>query len=437
MGAGELPEVEFKVWLLGAEGGGARCAGLCTLPPPRDACSGPSDEARVPVNAHRLQSIGKPLKDAGAPELLAGVCVAAADSDEEADEGGRKYTRRRSLAVLPSAVRARKLSFEEVAELKRTLSRQDTTAEAPLSPHTKEVRAGTSGAGVTKRTSAPAHEHDPSHRSHAVKEGVSAAAAPARSPQRPAETTKGPAGGSVGAPEGSGSGIDGTEGGDSLAGPDRVDRVVAQLLATSVEALAAAVETARGVGIREEQAAAARAAVAENRTHASREEANPEAVTAPYTTGDARVDALVDAAAAAVAAHSDDTRSNCDGPTRESSPFAVPAEASAREALAETGELQAEAERAKTEEGAEARKAAEALAKERELAATDLSEPPGTPQLEASMHAHAADADAFAAERHRLEVHAYANYCRWVVELQRRGPADVQVPPYVSPYDRA
>lgn len=105
--------------------------------------------------------------------------------------------------------------------------------------------------------------------------------------------------------------------------------------------------------------------------------------------------------------------------------------------MAETGELQAEAEMAKTEEGAEAREAAEALAKERELAATDLSEPPGTPQLEASMHAHAADADAFAAERHRLEVHAYATYCRWVVELQRRGPADVQVPPYVSPYDRA
>ena len=41
--------------------------------------------------------------------------------------------------------------------------------------------------------------------------------------------------------------------------------------------------------------------------------------------------------------------------------------------------------------------------------------------------------DAFAAERHRLEVQAYAYYCRWVVELQRQHP-DVDLPPYRSPY---
>lgn len=62
------------------------------------------------------------------------------------------------------------------------------------------------------------------------------------------------------------------------------------------------------------------------------------------------------------------------------------------------------------------------------------STPPPQPSSPPASAALPPPNDAFAAERHRLEVQAYAYYCRWVVELQRQHP-DVDIPPYRSPYD--
>ena len=101
-------EVELTVWVVAGgdvagsgRSGGAKCAGVASLPPPRQR----GEASRpVPVEVLRLRDIARPKRGVGAAELLAGAHAVAAGTPER--QGQR--TRPRSLTTRVAAKAAGK-----------------------------------------------------------------------------------------------------------------------------------------------------------------------------------------------------------------------------------------------------------------------------------------------------------------------------------------